>query len=118
MPGLDRSGPRGDGPMTGGRRGVCGRPGVVDIPQGYGGIGNGRGMGFGRGPGWGIGARRGRRPAAGRWGWRDAAGSPPDNQMATEGELAILKADVDAIKASLEAIQGRLENLGQGEVSD
>jgi ubiquinone biosynthesis protein UbiJ len=38
--------------------------------------------------------------------------------MAAESELAMLKADVDAIKASLEAIQGRLEKLGQGEVSD
>ncbi len=47
MPGQDRTGPTGQGPMTGRGMGPCGRG------QGYGGgRGFGRGAGFGRGMGW------------------------------------------------------------------
>ena len=45
MPRLDRSGPMGAGPMTGGRRGTCGRAGVAINQPAYG-SGYGRGNGF------------------------------------------------------------------------
>ena len=60
MPGFDRTGPQGQGPMTGGRRGIC--TGAVrggNVPQagyglGRGGRPYGGGRGFGRGGGYGY----------------------------------------------------------------
>ena len=64
MPGLDRSGPRGEGPLTGGRRGLCGSGEYRgQVPAGGYGVGRGgRPRGGGRGRAWGGG--RG-------WDWRD-----------------------------------------------
>lgn len=57
MPGFDRTGPQGQGSMTGGRRGIC--TGAVrggNVPQaGYGLGRGGRPYGGGRGFGWGGG---------------------------------------------------------------
>jgi len=73
MPGLDRSGPQGQGAMTGGGRGQC----VTDEPATVGrfvrrGVGFGRGLGLGRGwrsgTGRGFGASRGLGAGA-RRGW-------------------------------------------------
>lgn len=77
MPGGDRTGPRGEGPMTGWGMGFCGQPGKeekedrsADAPlprfwrwaRGFGwGRGRGRGQGGGRGFGWGRGFRGGPR---------------------------------------------------------
>ena len=64
MPGLDGTGPRGMGPMTGGARGWCNPYGPQNyggtpygMPSGYGGAmpGFGMGMGYGRGMGMGYG---------------------------------------------------------------
>jgi len=64
MPGGDRTGPMGGGPMSGWRRGFCSEPeGPRFAGSGYG----GRGPGFGRGGG------------GGGWGWRNrfwATGTP------------------------------------------
>lgn len=58
MPGFDGTGPRGEGPMTGGARGFCG----PDSERGFSyGRGYGRGFGRGRGMGRGCGRGRGRR---------------------------------------------------------
>jgi protein crumbs len=98
MPGLDGTGPRGMGPMTGGGRGWCASYG--SFPAGYAGGGfspwmgawpraypftggfgpfygamapfrpMGLGMGFGRGMGWGMGLGRGMGWGMGRGrGW-------------------------------------------------
>lgn len=71
MPGLDGTGPAGQGPMTSGARGTCvtdndgrvvrTRSGAVGRGRGRGGVG--RGLGFGSGAGqavsaWGRGAGR------------------------------------------------------------
>ena len=60
MPGMNGTGPLGQGPMTGGGRGVCGRGQGLrpEFGQGY---GRGFGQGFGRGLRRGAGrfARRG-----------------------------------------------------------
>ncbi len=75
MPGFDKTGPRGEGPMTGGGRGVCNPtsgagayPGQVQPAYGAGrprwgmrflrGLGRGLGRGFGRGGGRGRGRGR------------------------------------------------------------
>jgi len=60
MPRGDRTGPNGNGPMTGRRRGHCtgnDRPGYTENNQNY---GRGFGGGFRRGGGRGFGGFRGR----------------------------------------------------------
>lgn len=66
MPGYDRTGPRGEGPLTGGRRGLCvspelrGRGGAPGFGVGRGGApyGGGRGRAWGGGYGQGYGYYR------------------------------------------------------------
>lgn len=60
MPGLDRRGPMGSGPMTGERRGLCSQADYgYGVPV-YGGMDFGRGPGMRRGPITGFGPGRGR----------------------------------------------------------
>ena len=97
MPGLDGTGPRGMGPMTGGARGMCNPYGPQNyggmpygyggaMPYGYGGAMPGFGMGMGYGRGMGMGGRgRGMGMGMGRrWYqidpslvWDAAAGARP-----------------------------------------
>ena len=103
MPGLDRSGPMGAGPMTGGRRGFCGRArGAADMSI-AGGYGRARGMRRGFGRGWG----RGVGPACGRYPLPPAYRS----QRSKADEMEMLRADADAGRKSLEAIQRRIDEL-------
>jgi hypothetical protein len=66
MPRGDRTGPQGQGPMTGRGRGRCNRKDGSTRPQGQGGMGSvlgqgrGSGRGAGRAQGNGKGARQGR----------------------------------------------------------
>jgi hypothetical protein len=104
MPGLDRSGPIGAGPMTGGRRGLCGgaygRPGT-DYNYGY-----GRGQGFRRGHG------RGRCFGYAEYGGYHAQRPLGPAYPATRAdEMAMLQAEAKAIKASLESVQNRIAEL-------
>ncbi len=106
MPGFDRSGPTGAGPMTGGGRGRCG--GAYDQAAGGYGAGYGRGMGFRRGNGRGRGfgfAGRGRYPMAGAYG--------PGYPAAPADEMTMLKEEARAMQASLEAVQKRISDLEQ-----
>lgn len=93
MPGFDRTGPMGQGPMTGGGFGQCG--GARRVAQGW-----GQGLGRGRG--------RGRRFAgqAGYYGpvWQQV-------NAASYDEAGDLKARADELKSELEAITARLEAL-------
>jgi predicted DNA-binding protein (UPF0251 family) len=67
MPGFDRTGPQGEGPLTGRRRGHCARDEKDQSQDEQPGRGpGGRGRGPGRGPGRGRGAGRGPGPGAGR----------------------------------------------------
>lgn len=67
MPGFNRTGPLGEGPMTGGGFGHCGRGrhwlgagyGGSRGPRGFGGGGRGWGHGWGSGGGYGYGRGRG-----------------------------------------------------------
>ena len=61
MPGLDRTGPEGQGSRTGRQMGKCApKQEESDGENGFGkALGRGRGRGFGKGPGRGLG-RRGR----------------------------------------------------------
>ncbi len=60
MPGFDKSGPGGQGPMTGRGMGNCQTQGQTNMPMGGGrgmGMGGGRGLGRGAGVGGGRGMR-------------------------------------------------------------
>jgi hypothetical protein len=101
MPGFDRSGPMGAGPMTGGGFGLCG--GRVDAGRASLGLGRGFRGGFGRGAGFGGNLRYRARG----WGFgpldRGPAG-PAD-------EKTILEAQVAGLRSELEVLQRRLADL-------
>ena len=110
MPGFDRTGPMGAGPMTGGRRGLC-NPAIAagarayTGPYGYGGgLGLRRGFrgGFGRGAGIGRGYGRG-------YGWYPPVMGPAYPSVADEMEM--LRAEADYLKNSLESINKRIDEL-------
>ena len=116
MPGGDRTGPMGMGPMTGRAAGYCAG---YDVP-GYMNAVPGRGFGLGRG-GWGRGyrwrnwyhatglpgwARFGPPPA---WGAAPVWGAPTKEQEA-EG----LKAQAEWLQEQLDAVRQRIDELDQG----
>ena len=104
MPGFDRTGPQGMGPMTGGARGMC-NPSGTDRQTFY---GYGRGMAFRRGgrggfrrfrsPGWGFGGR------VVPQGTKGYAYSP-------SSELEMRKAEAESVRSDLEAINQRIAEL-------
>ena len=85
MPGYDGTGPMGQGPLTGGGLGPCGR-----------GLGRGYGRGMGRGRGRGLGIRRGGRGL----GLARQNYSPED--------------EVEALKREKELIEKEIESLEKG----
>ena len=97
MPGFDRTGPQGAGPMTGGARGYC-NPATrataagVNTPRGAG-YGRGYGRGFGRGYG------RGYYPP------------PAASYDGGPGGEAAIKAETDYLKETLNSINERLAAL-------
>ena len=126
MPGGDRTGPLGLGPMTGRAAGYCAGfdvPGYANpIP------GRGMGMGFGRGRGFGgrgfWGGGRGRRNwfyATGLPGWiRFGAYGPfgpygmPYQPPDPETEKQALKNQAEALQEELELIKKRISDLEKG----
>ncbi len=110
MPGGDRTGPLGEGPMTGGGFGFCGG---FDTP-GYRRLrGNrfaGRGLGLGRGGGRGG---RGLRLRRRLYGGPYAAGPyyPQDLYYPEGSETELLHRDAQQLEASLDQVKKRLSEL-------
>ena len=109
MPYGDRTGPMGQGPMTGRGAGYCagyGMPGNAN-PIG-GGFGRGRGGGWGRG---GFGFRHAFRGAGFPWphAWWGVPG--PGAVPTKEDEMAVLKNQADALKKTLAEVEKRLGEL-------
>ena len=103
MPGFDQSGPRGEGPMTGGARGRCVQPAV-----GYG-QGSRFGMpGYGRGMAFRHGLRGNRGYGAGINRFASApgitAGNPAD-------ELNALRNEANLLNESLKNINNRINEI-------
>ena len=110
MAGGDRTGPMGQGPVTGRRAGYCAgfdSPGFTKGPGG----GRGRGFSFGRGMGFGRGMARGR--GFGRaWGFNaPVQGITGISSMSKEDEIRFLKSAADALKRSQKEIEKRLGEL-------
>ena len=109
MPGFDRTGPQGAGPMTGGARGLCNPRATGYDPQFVGGFGYGRGFGMGRGYRRGFG--RGMGMGYGRGFGLYPAEYGPGYPLESADETAQLKAEADYLKSSLDAITKRIEEL-------
>ncbi len=118
MPGGNRTGPMGAGPMTGRAAGYCTgntAPGYANV--GFANRGVGRGFGFGRGPGRGMGRGMGWGrgvqspvPYAG-YGFNAPYGTtnvaPPD----PEQTLSALKGEAQSLEQSLNSIKQRINEL-------
>jgi len=97
MPGRDRRGPMGMGPMTGRGAGFCG------------------GGGFGGGPGRGYRGRMGRGMGSGRGMGRGFFGGVWNDVPPEADEKAVLQAETEALKVRMESINRRLEELSADE---
>ena len=114
MPGGDRTGPNGDGALTGKGLGDCG--GNTQGPI--------RGRGFGRGFGMGMGRGRGRGPGLGRgmgfgrgmgrgFGLGANAGNYYNNtpELKPQQEADILKEEIKAMQNDIDSAKQRLSEL-------
>ena len=109
MPGFDRTGPQGAGPMTGGGRGFC-NPSTVDPRPVY-----GRGFGYGAQRGGRLGLGRGFRGARGM-GRGVAEGEtsypPSDAPVSASGNEDVLnglKQGVDTLNRLLKELKDHLK---------
>ena len=118
MPGFDRSGPMGAGPMTGGARGRCNPATARTIPTYAGGYGYGRGLGLRRGfrGGFGPGGDM-RRGYARGYGWYPPDAGPVYPAAAAD-EIDMLKTEADYLKKSLDAIKIRIDELEKKPVDE
>lgn len=119
MPRGDRTGPMGQGPMTGRGLGYCGgydEPGYAHPGPGYG--WGGYGWGGGWGGGWGRGWRHGYRatglPFWARYGAGYGPWGPAPQAPTSEQEAAQLKSQAEWLQKQLDAIQGRLDEIQGG----
>lgn len=123
MPGRDRSGPMGRGPMTGRGMGPCGQAGA-----GARGAFGGMGFGSGRGGGWGGGWRHRNWynatgvPGWGRSWWRPwewfGAGAAQVPFASKEQELAALRGRAASLEQELGELGGRIRRLEQSEAGE
>ena len=116
MPGGDRTGPAGMGPMTGRGAGFCAGYPVPGYANPVG--GRGYGMGWGRGRGMGRGRGRGFGWAGAGYGvpaWSGAAGAYPAN--ASFGPTVTAEQELEGLKQQAEFLQNSLgqisERIGQ-----
>ncbi len=116
MPGGDRTGPLGNGQLSGRQMGYCAgydAPGYARGGEFGCGLGRGRGHGRAFGGGRGMAFRYG---AAGRCGWPSAPafGAPPAPPV---NEVAQLKSQIDGLEQSLAALRQRLHTV-EGEAKE
>jgi len=108
MPQGDRTGPMGQGPMTGRTFGFCSGYDTPGFTKGFGG-GMGRGFGFGRGMGRGRGFGRGRNFGGANAGiFQDF---PWTQTVSKDDEIKLLKSQAETLKRSQKDIEKRLSEL-------
>jgi len=108
MPQGDRTGPMGQGSMTGRKVGFCAGFDSPGFTKGFGG-GMGRGSGFGRGMGRGRGFRR-----AFNFGWPSFGSSqvaPWQQAVSKDDEVKMLKSQAEALIRTQKDIEKRLSEL-------
>jgi len=115
MPGGDRTGPMGAGPMTGRAAGYCAGNEGSGSANALGGRGFGGGRGCGGGGGRGRRARRNRFYATGLSGWQRAAAAPTEPAVAPavseEEGLSLLKRQADGLAGALDELKARIAEL-------
>ena len=115
MPGGDRTGPAGLGPMTGRAAGYCAGypvPGYMNPISGRGGLGYGRGWGRGRGLGRGFGRGFGWRGAAYPYAYGDPSFPSPYGGYPYAPDITPQQ-EADMLKEQAKAIQDELKNINQ-----
>lgn len=118
MPGGDRTGHRGFGPMTGRGAGYCAGypvPGYANPIPGRGWFGYGRG--FGRGRGWRhwhypVGMPGGAGPGFTPWIY------PAVPELTNTDEMAMLKNQAEFLKTQLDDIQNQISKLEKDQSQD
>ncbi len=113
MPGGDRTGPAGMGPMTGRAAGYCagyGAPGYMNPMPGRG-FGRGWGRGFGGGRGWGGGFGGGFGVGAAY----PPPGAAPVYNPDPKEELEMLKQQADFFQQQMDGIKQRMDELSKEE---
>jgi len=113
MPGYDKTGPMGAGPMTGGRWGYCNPVRAGRMPVYSGGYGYGRGLGLRRGFRCRYDSGMGRGYGH-PYGWYPPATGPfypPVYPQPASGEIDRLKAQADFMKNALDEINRRIDAL-------
>ena len=106
MPGFDRTGPRGQGPMSGRSMGLCVEQGQNRWPRfwGFGGFGRGwRNRYFATG-------------MPGRTWWRGFYRYDPD--LSAKEELEILQEEASYFERSLKNIRGQIEKLKKSDTEE
>ncbi|HRW95319.1 MAG TPA: DUF5320 domain-containing protein [Bacteroidales bacterium] len=107
MPRGDRTGPMGQGPVTGRQLGYCSG---YESPGYTKGFGMGRGSGRGRGLGWGMGRGYGRGFGRGAgYGQGYEFSSWPS--YSKENEIRVLKDQAESLKRAQQDIEKRLSEL-------
>lgn len=118
MPGFDGTGPLGQGPMTGGGRGMCVVPdGNLRRTAGmrYFGRGFGYGRGFGRALGRGCGFGRGFGRIYGGYPYAEA---PYSGSVTSAREMDMLRAEAEAMREDLDAINKRIREIETAKTSE
>ena len=96
MPGFDRSGPEGQGPVTGRMRGMCQRTDYSAFTN----------VDRGRGRGRGVGQR-----AVSQGAGRGRMQSPVIESVKKESELALLKKQYDSAREMIEELQEKIKAM-------
>jgi hypothetical protein len=105
MPGRDKTGPEGMGPLTGRQMGLCvgdDRLASSNLGRGY---GRGYGRGFGRGFGYGRGLGRGF--GYGRGYYFDETAPNVKEKTVIENEIRLLKDQVSSLEEQLKKVEGK-----------
>ena len=106
MPGLNQTGPSGNGPMTGRGRGLCAPDRTAYRGPVSNNTGMGRGAWYGRGRGFRRGLRRGFSPA-------NAGGFQANQGMVPQSGAQNLQTEIDGLHTQAESLQRSLEAINE-----